>query len=118
VITFLLALVGILGVLSYHVARRAPEVGVRAALGATRRELVAMMLRSGLRLTALGLGLGLLAALTVTRVLDSLLFEVSPIDPLTFTVVLIACGAGALVACWVPARRAASVDPVVALRHE
>ena len=116
VVTLLLALVGILGVLSYHVARRAPEVGVRAALGATSQELVAMMLRSGLRLTALGLMLGVLAALGVTRLLDSLLFEVSPLDPATFVAVVVLSGAAALLACWVPARRAARVDPVVALR--
>ncbi|HVS66550.1 MAG TPA: ABC transporter permease [Thermoanaerobaculia bacterium] len=116
VVALLLALVGILGVLSYQVTRRAGEVGVRAALGATREELVAMMLRSGLRLATLGLGLGLLAAIGVTRWLDSLLFEVSPLDPATFVVVLVVTGAAALAACWLPARRAAQIDPVVALR--
>jgi len=75
-----------------------------------------MMLRSGLRLTALGLMLGVLAALGVTRLLDSLLFEVSPLDPATFVAVVVLSGAAALLACWVPARRAARVDPVVALR--
>lgn len=117
-VTLLLALLGIFGVLSYHVGRRTREVGIRAALGASRGELVAMMLSAGLRLTTVGLGAGLVLALLASRSLSSLLYDVSPLDPLTFGSVIAILMAGALVACYVPARRAARVDPAIALRHD
>ncbi len=118
VVALVLALLGIFGVLSYHVGRRTREVGIRAALGASRRELVSMMLSAGLRLALVGLGIGLVVALLSTRWLSSLLFGVSPVDPLTFGAVTLVLGFGALVACYVPARKAALVDPVLALRQE
>jgi putative ABC transport system permease protein len=117
-VALVLALLGIFGLLSYHVGRRTQEVGIRAALGASRRELVSMMLSAGLRLALVGLGSGLVVALLSTRWLSTLLFEVSPVDPLTFGAVTLVLGFGALVACYVPARRAAWVDPVLALRQD
>lgn len=118
VIALVLALLGIFGVLSYHVGQRTHEVGVRAALGASRRDLVGLILSSGARLTFAGIGLGIVLAVASTRLLTSLLFGVSPVDPGTFAIVTLLPATGALAACYLPARRAASVDPVVALRHE
>ena len=118
VVALVLALLGIFGVLSYHVGQRTHEVGIRVALGASRKEILGMMLSAGLRLTLAGIGLGVLLAVTSTRLITSLLFGVSPIDPLTFVIVTVLPTAGALVACYVPARRAAWMDPVIALRHE
>ena len=118
VVALVLALLGIFGVLSYHAGQRTREVGIRAALGASRNQIVGMMLSAGLRLTLGGIGLGVLAAVASTRLLASLLFGVSPIDPLTFVIVTVVPAAGALLACYVPARRAAWVDPATALRHE
>ncbi|HSF14281.1 MAG TPA: ABC transporter permease [Vicinamibacteria bacterium] len=118
VLALALALLGIFGVLSYHVGQRTHEVGVRAALGASRRDIVTMMLSTGLRLSLAGIGLGVLLSLLSMRWLTSMLFGVNPVDPLTFAVVTVLPAAGALVACYLPARRAAAVDPVIALRHE
>jgi putative ABC transport system permease protein len=118
VVALVLALLGIFGVLSYHVGRRTQEVGIRAALGASRAELVAMMLSAALRLAIVGLGAGLVAALLATRWLSTLLFGVSAFDPLTSGAVALVLGIGALLACYVPARKAAGVDPVFALRQE
>lgn len=118
VLALALALLGIFGVLSYHVGQRTHEVGIRAALGASRGALVAMMLVHGVRLTLVGLAWGLVLSLLSTRLLSSLLFGVSAIDPMTFTCVALLLAAGALAACYLPARRAARVDPVIALRHE
>jgi putative ABC transport system permease protein len=118
VVALVLALLGIFGVLSYHVGQRTREVGVRAALGASRKQILGMMLSAGLRLTFAGIGLGVFVAVASTRWLTSLLFGVSPMDPLTFVIVTVIPAVGALAACYVPARRAASVDPVIALRHE
>jgi len=113
-----LALLGIFGVVSYHVAQRTHEVGIRAALGASRRELVTMILSSGLKLTFSGVALGLVLSFATTRLMAALLFGVSPLDPVTFIAVSVLPAIGAVVACLLPARRAAGVDPVVALRHE
>jgi predicted permease len=117
-LALVLATIGVYGVMSYAVARRTQEVGVRMALGARRWQVLAMVLRQGLTTIALALVLGLVAALAVARLLASQLFDVSPADPFTFAVVPLVLGAVALVACFVPARRASRVDPLVALRSE
>ncbi len=114
----LLAAVGIYGVMSYAVTRRSHEIGIRAALGAPRREIVGLVLRQGMRLAAIGMAAGLIAALALTRFLAGLLFGVRPADPATLAAVALLLGGIALLACYIPARRAAAVDAVVALRCE
>jgi putative ABC transport system permease protein len=117
-LALVLAAVGIYGVLSYAVARRTGEVGLRMALGATRRDVLGLVVGEGLRLTGAGIAIGLLAALGLTRILSALLFEVSPTDPLTFAAVAVVLGAVAILASYLPAQRATRVDPLVALRYE
>jgi predicted permease len=114
----LLAGIGIYGVISYMVTARTHEIGVRLALGAGRSEIVRMVLRQGLRLAVAGAAVGLVAALLVARLMAGLLYGVRPSDPVTFAAVALALiGVGAL-ACYLPARRAVQVDPMVALRCE
>jgi putative ABC transport system permease protein len=114
----LLAGIGIYGVISYMVSARTHEIGVRLALGAARSDIVRMVLRQGLRLAAAGAAVGLVAALLAARLMSGLLYGVRPSDPLTFAAVaLLLVGVGAL-ACWLPARRAVRVDPIIALRCE
>jgi predicted lysophospholipase L1 biosynthesis ABC-type transport system permease subunit len=113
-----LAAIGLYGLVSYAVARRTREVGIRMALGAERRDIVRLIVRQGAALAVAGLVAGLLFALATARFLASFLFGISPFDPLTFAAVTAALAAAALVASWVPARRATRVDPVVALRDE
>ena len=113
-----LALVGIYGVMSYTVAQRTREIGIRMALGAAHGRVLALVVTQGLRLAGLGLAIGVGFALALSGVLRSLLFGVTATDPLTYAAVAAALGAIALCACWLPARRAARVDPVVALRAE
>jgi predicted permease len=113
-----LAAVGIYGVIGYAVRRRTHELGVRMALGADRRDVLRLVVSSGMRLAGIGLGLGLIAALGLTRLMRRLLFEVSPTDPLALGLVSLTLAAVALLATWVPARRAARVHPMEALRHE
>jgi predicted permease len=117
-VALLLAVVGVHGVLSYAVARRRPEIGIRMALGADRRSISALVLSEGARLAAWGVGLGVLGAVAVTRALTALLYGVHPNDPLTLGLVALGLGGTALLASWLPARRAASVDPMVALRYQ
>jgi putative ABC transport system permease protein len=117
-VALFLAALGIYGVMAHSVARRTHEIGVRMAVGARTRDVVGLVLREGGRLAALGGALGLLAALALTRLLESLLFGVSPTDPLSFAAVVAFLSACALLGCWLPARRAARVDPVIALRYE
>ena len=100
------------------VSQRTHEIGVRMAIGALPHEILRMVLRRGLALTAIGVALGLFGALALTRILRGLLFEVTPTDPLTFMAVAAVLVLAALVACYLPARRAARVDPMVALRCE
>jgi predicted permease len=114
----LLAVVGLYAVTAYSVARRVQEIGVRMALGAQRRNVLALVLREGMILTAVGVGLGLGVALALTRILRGLLFEITPTDPATFVSTALLLGVVALLACYLPARRAARIDPMVALRHE
>ena len=117
-LALLLAAIGIYGVTSYSVAQRTHEMGVRAALGATRWDQLRLALRSGMSLSALGLVIGVLGSVGLTRVLGSLLFGVSPRDPRTLGIVIIVLAAVAAIACFIPAWRATRVNPMEALRHE
>jgi putative ABC transport system permease protein len=117
-LALLLASVGIYGVISYAVRQRTNELGIRMALGAQRRDVLKLILTQGLKLALLGVGIGLLAALVLSRWMEALLFEVRPTDPLTFAVIAAVLVLVALFACWIPAWRAAKVDPLVALRNE
>jgi ABC-type antimicrobial peptide transport system permease subunit len=113
-----LASVGLYGVLSYAVSQRRRELAVRAALGAPRGELVALVLREGLLVTSIGLALGLAGAAALTRVMQSLLFGVTPLDPVAFAAAPALLVPVACLACLLPANRAASTDPAEALRAE
>ncbi|MBZ5618460.1 MAG: ABC transporter permease [Acidobacteriia bacterium] len=114
----LLAAIGIYGVISYAVTQRTHEIGIRAALGASTGNLLRLVLSSGMLLAAIGLALGFAGSLAVTRLMSTLLFGVGARDPLTLAVTAVLLGTVALLACLIPARRAAQVDPVVALRYE
>lgn len=117
-IALILAAAGLYGVLSYTVAQRTSEIGLRMALGAQRHEAAAGVVRSALLLASAGIVIGLIAAWALGRTMSSFLFEVSPTDPFTFGVVTGLLGFIAVIACLVPARRAAKIDPLIALRHE
>ncbi|MEO8360865.1 MAG: ABC transporter permease [Vicinamibacteria bacterium] len=118
ILALILTIVGLYGVMSYSVAQRAPEVGIRMAIGAQAGDVVRMVLNEGLRLVGAGIAIGLIAATLLTRLMSSLLFDVSATDPLTLFAISSLLGAVAILACWIPARRATKVDPMIALRCE
>lgn len=117
-IALILTTIGLYGVVAYSVSQRTREFGIRLALGAQRSELLTLIVRHGMRPALLGVGLGIAAALGLTRFLASQLYDLNPADPVTIISVSVALTAVTLFACWVPARRAANVDPMVALRYE
>jgi ABC-type antimicrobial peptide transport system permease subunit len=114
----LLGIVGIYGVISYSVSQRTREIGIRMALGAQQATVRRMFVRHGLLLTSLGVVCGLAAAVAVTRLMSALLFQISPVDPVTYVAVPVVLVAATLLASYVPARRATVIDPVDALRME
>jgi putative ABC transport system permease protein len=117
-IAVLLATIGVYGVVSYSVSQRTQEIGIRVALGAGASDVSRLVLREGLLLGGIGVAVGMAAALASTRLLRSLLFEVTPTDPVTLGGVAFLLMIVALAATWLPARRAIRVDPMVALRYE
>jgi len=117
-IAFVLAIVGIYGVMSYAVTQRTHEIGIRMAIGAQPRDVFKMILGQGMLLTVIGMVAGLVGAFALTRLMATMLFSIKPTDPLTFAVVAVLLVAVALIACYIPGRRATKVDPVNSLRYE
>jgi putative ABC transport system permease protein len=117
-IALFLSSIGIYGVVSYVTAQRTHEIGVRVALGAQRHDVVRLMLGEGMKMALVGVAIGVCAALALTHLMVNMLFGVSATDPMTFASVVVILSAIALAACYIPARRALCVDPIVALRHE
>ena len=116
-LALLLAAIGIYGVLAQTVVQRTHEIGIRMALGAQMRDVLNLILRHGMTLAALGILVGIAGALGVTRLIGNLLFGVAPTDPSTFVAIAVLLGAVAFLACYLPARRAAKLDPVIALNR-
>jgi putative ABC transport system permease protein len=117
-VALVLAGIGIYGVISYSVAQRTREIGIRMALGASREDVIRMILLQGARIAGTGVVIGMLAAFGLTRYLEKLLFSVSPSDPSTFGAVAFVLAIVALLACYIPARRTLRLDPMIALRYE
>jgi putative ABC transport system permease protein len=117
-LALVLAAVGVYGVLAYSISRRTQEMAIRVALGAQRQDVLRLVLGQGMKMTVVGAALGLAGAFGATRLLESQLYGVSTLDPLPFVATVLVLGLTALLACYIPARRAARVDPIVALRHE
>ena len=114
----LLAMAGVYGVMAYAVGQRTGEIGLRMALGADARDVLSLVLGQGLKLAGIGLAIGLVAAVVASKLLAKVLFSVKPTDPATYAAVAVLLGAVAMLACYLPARRATKVDPLVALRQE
>ena len=117
-VALVLTVVGLYGVMSYAVAQRTNEIGIRLALGAQTRDVLSLIIGQGLRLVLVGLAIGLLGAFALMRVISGLLFGVTAKDPMTFIIVSVVLAIIALLACYVPARRATRVDPLEALRYQ
>jgi putative ABC transport system permease protein len=118
VLALILAGVGLYGLISFMAAQRTREIGIRMAFGADRRDVLKLVIGHGMTLTLAGVMIGLVASLGLTRLMESLLFRISTTDPATFVVIALVLGIIPLVACYIPARRATKVDPVLALRYE
>ena len=118
IVALVLATAGVFGVMAYSVSRRTREIGVRTALGASSGAVLTMILGQGLRTILSGVAIGLVGSLALTRTVKSLLFGVTATDPLTFGAVILLLTGAAVAACYLPARRATRIDPMVALRHE
>ena len=117
-IALFLAAVGLYGVMSFVVTQRTREIGIRLALGAEPRAVVTLFVRQNLRIIAFGVALGLAGGTGISRLLAAAFVDLSPLDPLVFGGVSVVLTLVALLACWIPARRATRVDPLIALRHE
>jgi putative ABC transport system permease protein len=118
ILALLLAAVGIYGVMSYLVSLRTSEIGIRMALGAQPHDIRRLIMRRGAALALVGVAIGITGSVALTKLLSSLLYSVKPTDPLTFAGVALILAFTALLGCYVPARRAVRVDPIIALRHE